>query len=344
MKSHRVTMATLAAIAVVGLQVASPGPLYGSQEASVPDSGFALEGGTAGTALRSLTVEGEDRIQFEFERPTLRIDFEASRVAGLELGSALSVLNRSQPDLVPVLLASSTGSTSPYLGRPWLSNFATGALARFQPDLEDVDRWTLSIADSRGETVATFTGKGNPPDEISWDGRTQSGGSAIPGLTYSYVLEAFDKAGNKRNFVGSGFQVPAYRVGPPESATLVMSAGSLTRGDAAGWANAMGGAATATPAMLLEAASWFNQGPSHGGPIRVTVMARSYDQASSLANQVADWMRGQTADNPATIQVATDVRPDAPAEATIRLARESSTPPKGPTTSAGPRRTNTSKN
>ena len=33
-----------------------------------------------------------------------------------------------------------------------------------------------------------------------------------PGLTYSYVFEAFDRAGNKRNIVGPGFTVPAYRI------------------------------------------------------------------------------------------------------------------------------------
>lgn len=317
----RIKLGTGVALAVLLAQFAGPASVHGSAASSAADSGMVLEGDASGTALRSLTIEGEDRIQFDFERPQLRIDFDASRVAGLDLGSALAVLNRSEPELTGVLLAASAGISSPYLARPWLSNFATGGLARFQPQLEEVDRWTLSVADSRGETVATYGGKGNPPDEIVWDGKTISGGSAVPGLTYSYVLEAFDRAGNKRNFVGSGFQVPAYRVGGPDDAVLVMSARDLTPSEGAGWAPAQGAAGSAgAPAIVLEAASWFNQGTTNT-PIRVTAMARSYDQASALAERMGAWMRSETAGDPALVQVATDVRPDAPAEATIRMSR-----------------------
>ena len=322
MRTSQRALLTAAAIAAALLPLAGPGPTCWSAETSDPDSGMVLEGGASGTALRSLTVEGEDRIQFEFERPSLRIDFDASRVAGLELGSALAVLNRSEPELVPVMLASSAGISSPYLGRPWLSNFATGALARFQPQLEDVDRWTLSVADSRGETVASFNGRGNPPDEIAWDGRTLSGGSAVPGLTYSYVLEAFDRAGNKRNFVGNGFQVPAYRVGAPDEAVLVMSATDLTYTETPVWTPGQTSVAgSPAPPILVEAASWLNQGTVASTPIRLTVMARSYDQAVTLADRVAEWMRSETTGDPALVQVATDVRPDAPAEAAIQVSR-----------------------
>lgn len=339
MRSHRIAMGTGTALAALVLQLAGPGGVYGSADSSAADSGMVLEGGASGTALRSLTVEGEDRIQFEFERPTLRIDFDASRVTGLELGSALAVLGRSEPELVPMLLASSAGRSSPYLARPWLSNFASGGLARFQPQLEDVDRWTLSVADSRGEPVASFSGKGNPPDEIVWDGKTLSGGSAVPGLTYSYVLEAFDRAGNKRNFVGSGFQVPAYRVGGPDQATLVMSAADLAAAESAGWASGhTSGGAGPTPPILLETASWLNQGTVSSTPIRVTVMARSYDQASALGDRVAEWMRREVACDPSLVQVATDVRPDAPAAAMIQVSRRPAGTATGATTPA--KRTN----
>ena len=66
-----------------------------------------------------------------------------------------------------------------------------------------------------------------PPEEITWDGRSSRGEPVTPGLTYSYVFEAFDRAGNKRNFVGEGFRLTAYRLatlafvgGPSEAAHL----------------------------------------------------------------------------------------------------------------------------
>jgi len=59
--------------------------------------------------------------------------------------------------------------------------------------VKGTERWKLTVADSRGQTVALFEGKGDPPKEIVWDGRSVSGVPVTPGITYSYVFEAVDK-------------------------------------------------------------------------------------------------------------------------------------------------------
>src|SRR5262245_59259369 len=183
-----------------------------STAAGAKDDGMSLKGGQDGTAFRSLTVEGEDRVHFEVERPSLDLALDPSTAPGLDFGSPTDVLDRTVPDAVSPFLRGSTATLSPYLGRPWLQVFASGDVARFQPQLDNVERWRLLVANSRGETVATFDGKGKPPREVTWDGRAANGEAARPGLTYSYVLEARDKAGNKRNFVGQGFELPSYRL------------------------------------------------------------------------------------------------------------------------------------
>jgi hypothetical protein len=190
--------------------------------------------------------------------------------------------------------------------------------------MKDVDRWTFTVADSRGQTVATFAGKGNPPDEIAWDGKTVSGDPVVPGLTYSYVMEAFDRAGNKRNFVGQGFQIGAYRIEGTNGTTLVFSGSDLLTTEGGAW----GGSVTqlrsgsqAAPPILVEAASWINQSPRTKNPVRVTVTARSYEQATRLTTQVTEALRPLLLEDPANLQAVTDVRPDAPAEGTMRISR-----------------------
>ena len=125
-----------------------------SQTTSTADSdSMTMHGGQEGTVFKSLTVQGEDRIRLDFERPALDIQLDPSQAPGLDWGSARDVLDRTTPDLATPLVMTSARETSPYLGHPWLSHFASGAVARFQPDLKGVESWKLSIVNARGEAV-----------------------------------------------------------------------------------------------------------------------------------------------------------------------------------------------
>lgn len=84
--------------------------------------------------------------------------------------------------------------------------------ARFRPKVTGVEQWGLEVADSRGRTVAWFQGSGNPPLEITWDGTTIDGRRARSDLTYWCVLNATDKAGNRRSFIGDSFRIAPYVV------------------------------------------------------------------------------------------------------------------------------------
>ena len=288
------------------LDTAPPTSSAGSSE----DSSYTLKGGQEGTVFKTLTVQGED-----IERPALRVDLDPSKAPGLEWGSARDVLDRTQPDLGAPLVASSQ-QQSDWVGHPWLSNFASGAVARFRPDLKGVERWKLTIVNARGEAVATYQGRGEPPREIAWDGRSQGGAPVVPGLTYSYVLEAHDKAGNKRNFVGQGFSVNAYRLETADGPVLAFSGRELPSQDPR---RPVASDGSTTP-ILIEAATWMNQAPNPARTIRVTASARSYDEAQALATRVAKSMAPHLVGDPARVQTAAEVRPDAPEGGTIVIA------------------------
>ncbi len=285
------------------------------------DSGMTLRGGQEGTAFKSLTVEGEDRIHIQFERPKLKLDLDPEKAPGLDLGDTRDVLNRTTPDLSTPLVGLSAQQPEPYLGRPWLSGFASGSVARFQPEVENIERWRLVVANSRGQTVATYNGKGRPPRVIYWDGRSQSGAPVVPGLTYSYVFEAFDRAGNKRNFVGEGFTVTAYRLSSADGVMLTFSARELRASQTAGRSASATGGSQPTPPLLLEAASWLNQTPAAARqPIRVTAAARNAEQANALATEVTRALGGLVLGDPARIQATTQVEADAPEGGTVRIS------------------------
>src|SRR5437867_5972667 len=97
------------------------------------DSSMTLRAGQAGTEFRSMTVEGEDRVHVDFGRPDLTLDLNPEDVPGLTRGTAMDVLDRTVPDLSTPMITLSSQERSPYLGRPWLRQFATGSVARFRP-------------------------------------------------------------------------------------------------------------------------------------------------------------------------------------------------------------------
>jgi len=299
------------------LKASGAGHAPPTQTVAAPqDSAYTLKGGQEGTVFKSLTVEGEDRIRFDIERPPLKVELDPSKAPGLEWGSGRDVLDRTVPDFGAPLVATSSRQHSAWVGHPWLSGFASGAVARFRPEMKGVESWKLMIVNARGEAVATYQGKGEPPHEIAWDGRSQGGAPVVPGLTYSYVLEAHDRAGNKRNFVGQGFKVNAYRLQTPEGPMLSFAGRELPGQDPRRPASADPGAVS----LLIEAASWLNQAPNPNRPIRVTASARTYDEAQALGINVARQMAPHLIGDPARLQITSEVRTDAPEGGTVVIA------------------------
>jgi hypothetical protein len=272
---------------------------------------MTMTGGQEGTAFGSLTVEGEDKIHIEFERPELDLHLDPRQTQGLELGNASEILDRQPVDLTTTMLQASAQERSPYIARPWLDELASGPVARFRPAVEGVERWKLVVADSRGQSVREYAGQGKPPKEIVWDGSTVSGQPALPGLTYSYVFEAFDRAGNKRNFVGEGFQVPPYRRSTPSGLTMLFSG--------AGLQSTVRSTTGQPPQIVLEAASWINQVSRVDYPVRVKASARTFEMATALSQTLVQQLAPLVIGDPARIQGLTDVQPDAPAQGTIAV-------------------------
>jgi hypothetical protein len=301
---------------------ATPNTTDAAKSGTESDGNMTLRAGQDRTDFRSMTIEGEDRVQVEVERPELALELDAEKVPGLESGGAADVMNRVAPDLTTSYLGTSAQLPSPYVGRPWLRQFVSGPVARFQPNVNGVELWKLVVLDSKGEVVRTYEGKGDAPKEIAWDGRTQGGTLVTPGLTYSYYFEAFDKAGNKRNFVGEGFKVSAYRVDSAAGPVLVFSGQSVIQAQRNGRAFGMGAASgsRAVPAVILEAVSWINQASNVSQPIQVTVNARSHEQATFLAKQVATTMGELALGDPSRVRTSAEVAPDAADGGVVRVS------------------------
>lgn len=308
MRERSLTILVLGVLTVAAAGRATADPAAADSTAAASDSSMVIPGGTEGATLKDMTIQGEDKIRVEFERPTLDLNLDPRTAPGLDWDHRTDVIGRTDMRFDLPLLTASAGQASPYLACPWLDRFATAPVARFHPQVEGVDRWTLTVANSRGETVATFSGQGKVPKEIPWNGLRADGSPAMPGLVYSYVFEAFDKAGNKRNFNGDAFQLPPYRVQSDGALMLLFAAGD------------MGSRDPAHPgALLMEAASWINQAGGTDRPVQVEARARTFDQARALADGVVQGLDGRVLGDPHRLMPLTAVEPNAPADGTVTI-------------------------
>jgi len=285
-------------------------PAAGTAE-EVPDTTMKLQGGAQGTLFESLEIEGEDRIRIEFERPELILNLDSESAGGLEWQSIQDVLDHPGVSLVTPLLNQTAGLRRQCFARPWLNQFSAKGVARFCPRVEGVEKWRLMVADSKGITVAAFEGEGKPPKEIVWDGRSLEGKPVPPGLTYSYVLEAFDRAGNKKNFLGDAFELPAYRVDTPDGRLMLFSGVEVSSPQ-----NPVDGKA-ATPPVLLDAANYINMESDLNVPVRIEVTARSFEEADHMAGDVVSMLKPYLLGNVKRIQPVAKVQTDAPESGTV---------------------------
>jgi hypothetical protein len=307
---------TVCALIVLAAIPAATAATHGGETAdtaAAADSSLVLRGDGGGSALGSLTVEGENRIQVAFERPDLGIDLDPREAPGLVWGSPMDVLDRSRPDLMGPYLAAGAGQRSPYAPHPWLASLRTGPVARFRPAVEDVAEWRLSVVDSRGETVIAFAGRKSPPDEIAWDGRDGAGDLCPPGFTYSYVFEATDRAGNPRRFAGESFRLPAYRVDDENGLHVLVTADWL------GLRSGRPGDGTSPSAGLLEVASWLNlrSGPDEG--LRMVAVARDHARAERLGEDLRLTLAPLLLGDAARLAVVTRADPGAPENGVVSL-------------------------
>src|SRR5262249_53378822 len=246
------------------------------------------------------------------------LDVDPSKAPGLNYESVWAALGADEFNFVDPVLTRSVYERSPYAPRPWLDSFHGGPLATFRPDVNGVEKWGLEVADSRGKTVARFQGDGKPPKEITWDGKTIDGSAARSDLTYSYVLNATDKAGNKRSFVGDSFQIPPHVTENKDGVAMSFSVPVESATD------------RVPDEVVLEAATRLNHSAAPNVPVKVEVTAPTFNLAKSIADEVVATLQPHLYGEPSRISVLTNVDAGGAERASVTIRTASSTVPSAP--------------
>jgi len=65
--------------------------------------------------------------------------------------------------------------------------------------------WEMAVTDTEGHSLRKFSGKGLPPAQVAWNGRSERAEIINVGKSYSTVITYRDTRGQIRNFVGEPF-------------------------------------------------------------------------------------------------------------------------------------------
>lgn len=280
------------------------------------DSAMTIPGGAEGKNLESITVQGEDRVRVQFDRPDLDLALDPTSAPGLDWNSTWTVLAPESFDFTGPLYARSVTERAPHAPEPWLDSFRDGPVARFTPNVSGVASWSLEVADSRGSDVAHFKGDGKPPKEITWDGRRADGNLARTDLTYSYVLNAMDKAGNKRSFVGNAFEIPPHMDQKGSDVTMTFAVPVNE---------------TSVPqALVNEAASRINESGSATRPVRVEVTAPTLSLSKSIASGIVSSLQPLLRGDQSRLSTATLVDAGGGERASVVIRTGNAPAPKAP--------------
>ncbi|HET6348508.1 MAG TPA: hypothetical protein VFH88_05430 [Candidatus Krumholzibacteria bacterium] len=290
-------------------------------ESAAPDSTMHIDAGAEGKNFNSITIQGEDRVRVQFDKPELKLNVDPTKAPGLDWVSVNAVLGADSYNFVDPLLSRPVYERSPYAPRPWFDSFRDGPVASFRPAVSGVQQWSLEVADSRGKTVARFKGDGKPPKEITWDGTTIDGTPARSDLTYSYVLNAADKAGNKRSFVGDSFEIPPH---------LAQNKGDISMSFSVPLESVQQRVPEAT---VLEAATRLNETVAPAVPVRVNVTAPTFNAAKSIADEVVATLRPHLYGDASRIAITTQVDAGSADRASVTIGSGSSAPSPASTTS-----------
>ena len=266
------------------------------------------EDGEDGAALPEMVVEARNQVRQDIEKSAFTLELDAAAVDSFTspmdaYALTVSPVSGLQPHLNN--LEPLRSDQPPHF---WLPEIPVTPVASFyveRPEGHDTDRWELAITDFRGSPCRTYRGKGDPPQNVQWDGRTDHGDMLRVGYPYSYVFTTMDQGTNTYNYAGESFRLPGLDYRRDGHRVLELAGGELfPRGQSTltdggeGW--------------LLRVADEIRRHPY--SPVRVVVTAETTDLAEARAELVAVHLATSMILPPEQIETEARQRPDLRAE------------------------------
>jgi hypothetical protein len=242
------------------------------------------EDGESGAALPEMVVEAKNEVRQTIDKGSFEFVLDAAAVDSFyaamdEEALAVSPVSGLQPHLNN--LEPLRSDQPPH---PWLPEIPSTPVASFyteEPEGHQTRQWQLTITDFRGSPCRTYRGKGRPPRQVAWDGRSDQGEMLRVGYPYSYVFTTTDKGTNTYNYAGESFRLPALDFRDRGDRVLELAGGEL-------FPRRESELTDAGEDWLTRTADEVRRHPY--SPVRVVVIAETESLADARARLVAAYL------------------------------------------------------
>ena len=264
--------------------------------------------GEAGAALPEMVVEATNEVRQKIEKGTFDLELDATVIDSFftamdEIALGVSPVSGLQPHLNN--LETLVSDQPPHL---WLPEMAQTPVAQFYPEDPEghkIKNWNLAVTDFRGSPFKVYSGKGNPPESLTWDGQGDNGGMLRVGYPYSYVFTLTDKGTNTYNHAGVSFRIPALDYHKDGDRVLEIAGGEL-------FPRLESDLNETGKRWLTRSADEIRRHPY--SPVRVIVTAENLQLAQQRALEVAGYLAESMILPLEQVETETVVKPDLRAE------------------------------
>lgn len=152
-----------------------------------------------------VTGQAKDKVMIEKVTPEIKIDMK--ELVDAVTDKTEKLLEQGRPIPSDDDFRRFDRLSSRQTARPWLPDLVEPPLISFQPApaKTTVIGWRLEVADDKGDIVHTITGKGNPVNEIVWDGFNKEGKMIRVASAYSFRFITVDEFNDTHTTLGKAF-------------------------------------------------------------------------------------------------------------------------------------------
>lgn len=178
-----------------------------------------------------VTGQAKDKVMIEKVTPEIKVDVK--ELVDSVTDKTEKLLEQGRPIPSEEDFRRFDRIDSQQTARPWLPDLVEPPLISFKPAPAQttVVAWRLEVTDDKGDIVHTITGKGNPVNEIVWDGFNREGQMIRVASAYAFRFITVDEFKDTHTTLGKAFTLRHLKYRDKKNLIVEISSSYLFRDD-----------------------------------------------------------------------------------------------------------------
>jgi hypothetical protein len=207
---------------------AAPGP---KKSAVPPPPTPSSSSGSGNVGDMEVTGQAKDKVEIERVTPDIKVDVK--ELVDSVTDRTEKLLEQGRPIPSEEDFRRFDRLESQQTARPWLPDLVEPPLISFKPAPAQttVVAWRLEVTDDKGDVIHTITGKGNPVNEIVWDGFNHHDKMIRIASAYAFRFITVDEFKETHTTLGKAFTLRHLKYKDKKNLVVEVASNYLFKGD-----------------------------------------------------------------------------------------------------------------